>query len=234
MRKKLLLIGTVAIITATIFTGCSGDAVETFTENTENEAEVAENNSEEAETVEPTAVPTEKPVATTAPTTAPTEKPVETATPTATPTTKPVETAKPVETTKPAATPAPTVKPVHTHSYVLVSSTSGATCTSTGVDTYKCDCGDSYTTSNGNTGSHTWTTENWTETIHFDAVYGAERGYMCGCGIFWADTSEYHNNHEMIANCGYTTSVREYEVSPAHDEVVTHSRTYCTSCGREQ
>ena len=231
MRKKYIL--AVTVLSVTLLAGCSSDAVETFNETietTENEVEVVENDTEEAETkeaVENGANDKTAEAETPAPTTAPTEKPVETAKPVET--TKPVETAKPTATAKPAATPTPTPKP-HTHSYVLTSSTSGNTCVSGGIDTFTCSCGDSYTTSNGNTGSHTWTTENWTETIHYPAEYGAERGYTCDCGEFWTDCA----SHIDVVGCGFTTDVREYEVSPAHDEVVTHSRTYCTSCGREQ
>lgn len=152
----------------------------------------------------------------------PTEEPTETPTPEAT--------EELTETPTPEPTEAPAT--VHTHNYTLTASIAGENCVSAGVDTYTCNCGDSYTTANANIGVHTWTAESYSETIHHDAVEHYEAGYICGCGIFWAFGNTYHPEYECPN--GYSTGGRIVTDSPAYDEVVNHSRTYCTSCGTEQ
>lgn len=59
--------------------------------------------------------------------------------------TTPSQPATPSQTTKPSQSTTPS-KPVHTHSYSS-SVTKTATCTTNGIKTYKCSCGDSYTES---------------------------------------------------------------------------------------
>lgn len=107
------------------------------TSNVENTGSITET---PAPTAKPTA--TAKPVATPTPTPEATKTPVATATPTPTP------------TPKPTATPAPT--PVHTHSWDGGTVTTGATCSSEGVITYSCSCGEKKTESIPTT-AHTYT-----------------------------------------------------------------------------
>lgn len=220
MRKKLLPICILAIISATIFTGCGSkeDVTDVVADNAIVEAT-------EEPTVEPTVEPTTEPEIeeieeeveeTTEPTTAPTEKPVAT--------TKPTE--------KPVATPKPTEKPAHTHSYTLTASTAGSTCQLLGVDTYACSCGDSYTQPNGNRGSHTWTTETSTEIIHHPEELGYIDGFACHCGKFWPADGDL--THLSVDGCGYVTTGQTYVISAAWDETVTHTNTRCTTCGIQQ
>jgi hypothetical protein len=65
---------------------------------------------------------------------------------------------KVTETSKPAT---------HTHSYTS-SVTKAATCSTAGVRTYTCSCGNSYTESIAATGSHNWVEQ--TKTVHHDEV----------------------------------------------------------------
>lgn len=188
MRKKLLSICTIAVLSVTMLAGCGDNAVETSTELTE--AEEIEAETEETEVSAKTADVEE------------------------------VEEESVVEV----------VVPVHTHNYALTASTVGTSCTNAGIDTYTCNCGDSYTVANNNYGTHTWTTETYSETIHHDAVEHYQRGYVCSCGTFWPDNGDLSH----AEGCGYVTSGRVITDSPAYDEVVNHSRTYCTSCGAQQ
>lgn len=255
MKKKLLSISMVAVLAVSILTGCGYNVTEVSADPT---IEAVEDESAEATvTVEPETTDEPKEIEASVKTTEPVEtsasvvesaKPVETEKPAATP--KPTE--KPVETPAPAT---PTPAPVHTHNHVLTSSTSGANCTNAGVDTYTCECGDSYTTNNSNYGAHNWTTTTSTETVHHDAETWWVDGITCGCGIFWpfvvdgstatgyrmsAEFLEHENgwydedgNHYYYCG-GWGTSIQEVEISPAYDEVVTHTHTSCTNCGAEQ
>lgn len=229
MRKKLLSFSMVAALSVALLAGCGDNVTEVSADPT---IEAVEDESAEITvTVEPENTEEPKEIEASVKTTEPVEttKPVETSAPVVE-STKPVETAKPAETPKPTEKPVETPAPVHTHNHVLVSSTSGDNCTNAGVDTYTCECGDSYTTANSNYGAHNWTTTTSTETIHHDAVVDWVDGYTCGCGIFWPKSGDLTHARD----CGYTTDIQEVEVSPAYDEVVTLTHTYCTSCGAEQ
>lgn len=145
-------------------------------------ATTTQNSTKPATTTAATATTTTKPSAAPVTTTAKTTKPAGSTTTTTAPapavTTKPAPavttTPKPAVTTTPApavtTTPAPAVTttpaPAHTHSYSS-KITKEPTCTATGVKTYTCSCGDSYTESIPAKG-HDW----HSETIHHDAVTG--------------------------------------------------------------
>lgn len=232
MSKKFLSISMVAILSVTLFTGCGDKVTEVSAEPT---SEAVENEiADVTATIAPTETP--EPIDTlevdeveTVETEVEVEE-VETEDVEVEEVEEPKTSAK-VEDEKVVETPAPVVETPapHTHNHVLASSTSGANCTSSGVDTYTCECGDSYTTANNNYGAHNWTTTTSTETIHHDAVTEWVDGYTCDCGIFWTDAT-----HPKYECSGYGTESHEVEVSPAYDETVTHTHTVCTNCGAQQ
>ena len=185
MKKKFIYTLIVAVMTGTIFAGCSKSeqpkedvTIETTmageTDNNESsdqpeQTAEADNtqNSEESNQNTSSDQPTETENATTsekAETTSKNEttKPTQTTKPTET-TQKPTETTqKPTESTKnPTKTETATTKEpekTHTHSYTF-SVTKEATCATKGVKTYTCNCGNSYTEDIAKT-SHTagdWT-----------------------------------------------------------------------------
>lgn len=221
MRKKFLSISMVAILSVTMLVGCGDNAVETSMEPTEVEeieAETEETEETEAEAeAEAEAEETEE-----------TEEEIEEAEAEAEVEAEETEVSAKTADVEEVEEDEEVVVPVHTHNYALTASTAGTSCTNAGIDTYTCNCGDSYTVANNIYGTHTWTTETYSETIHHDAIMGAEYGYTCGCGVFHT----FDDTHYLT--CSYTNDVREYVVSAAYDEVVNHSRTYCTSCGAQQ
>ena len=230
MSKKFLSISMVAILSVILLTGCGDKVTEVSAEPT---SEAVEN---EIADVTATIAPTETPepidtIEVDEVETVETEVEVEEVETEDVEVEEPKTSAK-VEDEKVVETPAPVVETPapHTHNHVLASSTSGANCTNSGVDTYTCECGDSYTTTNNNYGAHNWTTTTSTETIHHDAVTETVRGRTCDCGTFFPNGSDMTH----AVDCGYTTSVREVEVSAAYDEVVTHTHTVCTNCGAQQ
>lgn len=232
MSKKFLSISMVAVLSVTLLTGCGDKVTEVSAEPT---SEAVENEiADVTATIAPTETP--EPIDTlevdeveTVETEVEVEE-VETEDVEVEKVEEPKTSAK-VEDEKVVETPAPVVETPapHTHNHVLASSTSGANCTNSGVDTYTCECGDSYTTANNNYGAHNWTTTTSTETVHHDAVVESVRGEICDCGTFWTDHS-----HVRETGCGYVTASREVEVSAAYDEVVTHTHTVCTNCGAQQ
>ncbi len=149
--------------------------------------------------------------------------------------------ADPTPTPKPADNnnnkPTPTPKAAHVHSYKVTNSAPGSDCRHSGVDTYTCSCGDSYTQDNGKYGDHVWVTETsyTTETIHHDAVYKTETGYVCNCGIFWS-SQDAVNDHYANSSCsGYHSTTKQTVISEAYDEEIQtpYTRTYCSVCGTE-
>ena len=166
----------------------------------------------------------------------PTEKVTEKQT-TAKPTEKVTEkqtTAKPTERVTEKPTEAPTVKPVHTHSYNS-SITKQPTCDSTGVRTYTCSCGSSYTESIPATG-HKWE--------HHDAVYETatkvikeaydepvyeERMVCNGCGaIFSGDSAGADAAGEHIMAADFYGPCQNYsskyvQVGTIHHDAVTET-----------
>ena len=190
---------------------------------------------EKATTAKPTEKATEKQT-----TAKPTEKPTEKQT-TAKPTEKPTEkvTEKPTE--------APTT--VHTHDYNS-SVTKQPTCTDTGIRTYTCSCGDSYTESIPATG-HNWehhdavyeTVTEVTKEAYDEPVY--ESHVICnGCGKDFGTgpaAAEAAGEHIMAADfygpCQNYSSKR-VQVDTIHHDAVTEtyqeleSSAYdvCTEC----
>lgn len=224
MKKKLLPICTLAIISATLLLGCSAKETETLSNEVEEiiEEEIVETSEEIIEAEETVEIEEEisEEVVTEEEATEISEEEVE-----------PIE--EVVETVEVTVQP----QPVHTHTYVLTNSIAGTTCQTTGIDTYTCECGDSYTQANGIVGSHEYTTETTIETIHHPGQYEVIPTYACDCpGVFWT-IAQYD---ECIAHCdergeGYRSagSITK-EISPAYDENIEHSRTYCVNCGIEQ
>ena len=106
-----------------------------------------------------------------------------------------------------------TVKEKHTHKYTS-KVTKKATCTSEGVKTYTCSCGDSYTESIAKT-AHTWDS---------GTVSGTTKTYKCTvCGKKKTETVEcQHKNTEVrnkqSATCGHTGYTGD---------------TYCKDCGKK-
>ena len=106
-----------------------------------------------------------------------------------------------------------TVKEKHTHKYTS-KVTKKATCTSEGVKTYTCSCGDSYTETIAKT-AHTWDS---------GTVSGTTKTYKCTvCGKKKTETVEcQHKNTEVrnkqSATCGHTGYTGD---------------TYCKDCGKK-
>lgn len=223
MKKKLLPICTLAIISATLLLGCSAKETETLSNEVEEiiEEEIVETPEEIIEAEETVEIEEEisEEVVTEEEATEISEEEVE-----------PIE--EEVETVEVTVQP----QPVHTHTYVLTNSTSGTTCQTTGTDTYTCECGDSYTQANSIVGSHEYTTETTIETIHHPGQYEVIPTYICDCDIYWTPDQMNklveHSNEldEGWRSCGSITR----EISPAYDENIEHSRTYCVNCGIEQ
>lgn len=181
-----------------------------------------ENAEEDATKTETTATPAPTEIPT------PTEKPVEEEKPAET-TEKPVESPKPaVSTPQPTETP----QPVHVHNYNGVVTTQPS-CSATGVKTFTCNCGASYTESIGTT-AHDYSIP-ITQTVHHEDQYEAVRReiperkvIVCGCGAEFSDTSEW-NNHcvAMIEEngpfcaCGSNYLVNTYPASYTYDYVLT-------------
>ena len=149
---------------------------------------------------------------------------------------------KPAEPTKPAETE----KPAHTHSY-SASVTKQPTCNSTGVKTYKCACGDSYTESIPATGSHNW--QHHDEVGHYETVVikEATREPICesvticnGCGKRFTggnqvDDAIEHEAFECESSYHTEESIVGYKDIPAVTEKrwVVDQKAYddCTVCG---
>ncbi len=153
--------------------------------------------------------------------------------------TEEIEDAKPTPTPKEAKNekPTPTPKPAHVHSYTVTSSTPGQDCRHSGVDTYTCSCGDSYTQDNGKYGDHVWITETnyTTEIIHHDAEYKTETVWVCDCGITWGSQSEAQAHYHSGGCGGYHSTTKKTVTREAWDEEIQtpYTRTYCAVCGTE-
>jgi hypothetical protein len=132
--------------------------------------------------------------------------------------------------------------PAHTHSWDGGTVTQAATCTSSGVKTYTCSCGQTKTEAIGATG-HNWVAQ--TTTVHHDAegMYqqvqtGEQNVVYCNCG------EVFYTNADLIAHDpnnfhGYTVrskpvyETKWVETSPAWDETVT-TGYICSICGATQ
>ena len=170
-------------------------------------------------------------------------------------TSTPKEDSKPVETTAPQATEVPTEapKPVHTHNYTAVVTTQ-PTCTTPGITTYSCSCGDSYTENLG-TIAHDFSVP-VTQIVHHDEVWqnvprqtSGSRVIICGCGSEFSTQADFDNhrissleaNGPFCSCCGPFNvedrpgeTVYDYvKVSDAYDteEIVAYK---CSVCGQTQ
>lgn len=133
---------------------------------------------------------------------------------------------QPPATNPPATEPPATQPPVteHTHSYAVSSSTP-ASCTSEGSNTYTCSCGDSYTESIPMT-AHNWVHQ------HQDEVGHNEDRCVCQCGARFSSTAEWiaHTKNykatEALTNHGSNALGNDYVVdTPAKDW------DQCSICG---
>lgn len=201
-----------------------------------------------------------------------TSSPVETSNPVSDPkvtenpkeTTAPQETAKPVATPKPVETTAPTEKPqetttpvttptpeVHTHKYTEKVTTK-ATCKSTGVKTFTCSCGDSYTETIAKTTTHTFNdgpscTVCGTANPNYVKPEPTPEPtqYNCGAGVHkWVQVNEYEEECELCLNvhvlkcnpaigahldsgtCGDRTTIDDTHVA-------NRNHSWCRACGWE-
>ncbi len=114
----------------------------------------------------------------------------------------------------------------HTHSYTSTV-TKQPTCSSTGVRTYTCNCGDSYTEEIAATG-HTWVEYTYTEEVWHQGETANK--FVCGDCNAWFDTSsEAHahcseTHHTSYGNCRVT-------LSESYMEYVEHTGYKCSVCG---
>jgi hypothetical protein len=133
--------------------------------------------------------------------------------------------------------------PAHTHAWDSGTVTQVATCTSNGVKTYSCSCGQTKTETINATG-HNWVEQ--TTTVHHDAVgeyqqvkTGTVKVVICGCGETFYD-NESVNNHKASTGHGHYTFTTEptyetkwVETQAAYDETVT-TGYICSVCGTSQ
>jgi hypothetical protein len=222
--KKLKKFVSCAIVTAMVTSAMAGCRNNTNIEDTEvSETEVAE----ATESVE-TEVETEEEIEET------TEE-VDTEAETETEEASEVD----VETTSSNAEETP----AHTHAWDSGTVTQVATCTSNGVKTYSCSCGQTKTETINATG-HNWVEQ--TTTVHHDAVgeyqqvqTGTQRYIDCGKGHGPFYTNEEWQAHREV--CGsssaiYSEPVYEtqwVETQAAYDETVTAGYV-CSVCGATQ
>jgi acetone carboxylase gamma subunit len=129
-------------------------------------------------------------------------------------------------------------KPVHTHSWDGGTVTQAATCTSNGVKTYKCSCGQTKTEAIGATG-HNWVAQ--TTVVHHDAEgmfqqvkTGEQKVIICSCGEKFYDTNTWRPHYDETYH-NYTVTVEPtyetkwVETSAAWDETVT-TGYICSAC----
>lgn len=145
-------------------------------------------------------------------------------------TTKPTtETPSSVKPNKPISTPAPD----YNHSYSS-SVTKQPTCSTSGVKTFTCSCGYSYTEAIPAI-DHKWgTAEAFAETIHHPGE--TFPGAKCECGLTGTvaevcahqDSTGYDGTPAHTGYCGCEIQL------PGWDEPVTHHRHTCTTCGASE
>jgi hypothetical protein len=127
----------------------------------------------------------------------------------------------------------------HTHSWDGGTITQAATCTSNGVKTYTCSCGETKTETINATG-HTWVAQ--TTTVHHDAEgvnqqvkTGTRTVVICDCGQKFYDNESFQAHISVVDHGGTITTEPTYETqwvetSPAYDETVT-TGYICSVCG---
>ena len=114
------------------------------------------------------------------------------------------------------------VKVEHTHSYTSTV-TKAATCSTTGVKTFTCSCGDSYTeTIPENTSNHVNTT-NVSATASTCTVKGFSAGVYCN------DCKQYISGHQEQPLAAHTTELRNAREATCTAEGYTGDQ-YCTTC----
>ena len=153
--------------------------------------------------------------AATAPTTAHNKKQEETTT--QAPTEKATE--KQTEKTTEKATQAPT-KPAHTHSYTSAV-TKASTCTSEGVMTFTCSCGDSYTKAISKT-AHNY----GSYTYNNDATYESDGTETAVCSVCGDRTTRTAGGTKLVHVHSYSESV-----TTAPSCTAEGVKTFACSCG---
>lgn len=154
------------------------------------------------------------------------------------------QTSKSAETPKPTETPTPT----HEHSY-SATVTQNATCSSTGVKTYTCSCGNSSYTEEIPMTDHNWT-ERY-ETIHHESKgemrqvqTGTSDGYVeCAtCHATFSTPADFQEHCKATGDFNHAMSsyyrheggpIYEYQwvvISEAYDETIVAGYT-CSTCG---
>jgi hypothetical protein len=232
--KKLL---SCAIVTAMVVSAMVGCASTTNIEDTEvAETEVAEATEVETETE------TEESVEETAEEEVDTETEEESKVESTTSNAEEKSEATKEETNKSTTSTTVEETPAHTHSWDGGTVTQAATCTSNGVKTYTCSCGQTKTETIPDTG-HNWVAQ--TTTVHHDAegIYqkvqtGTQRIFYCNCGeVFYsgadliAHDPDNEHGYSVWDEPAYET--RWVEISPAWDETVT-TGYICSACGAAQ
>jgi hypothetical protein len=133
--------------------------------------------------------------------------------------------------------------PAHTHAWDSGTVTQAATCTSNGVKTYSCSCGQTKTEAIGATG-HNWVAQ--TTVVHHDAegMYqqvktGDRKVVYCYCGEKFYDNESYqahaneNDHHRFTLNYEDTYETKWVETQAAYDETVT-TGYICSVCGATQ
>lgn len=159
------------------------------------------------------------------------------------------EDSKPAETTAPQTTEAP--NPVHTHNYTAVVTTQ-PTCTTPGIKTYSCSCGNSTYTESIPCIDHVW--QDRYETIHHEAQgemkqvlvsegsgdvwicntcgaeFGSDSAYMDHCRSF-VGVDNGHARSTYTIRSGEPVYETQFEViQEAYDETIVVGQT-CVNCG---
>jgi hypothetical protein len=132
--------------------------------------------------------------------------------------------------------------PAHTHAWDSGTVTQAATCTSNGVKTYSCSCGQTKTEAIGATG-HNWVAQ--TTVVHHDAegMYqqvqtGTVKVIICSCREKFYDYSSYQphydeSGHNYTVKTEPTYETKWVETQAAYDETITAGYV-CSVCGATQ
>lgn len=114
--------------------------------------------------------------------------------------------------------------PNHTHSYTS-KITKAATCSETGVRTYTCSCGNSYTETIAKNSSNHVNTKNIAATASTCIANGYTAGVYCN------DCKKYISGHQQQALSGHQTTVINAKTATYDAEGYTGDE-YCTVCKR--
>ena len=133
----------------------------------------------------------------------------------------------------------PSKPSVHTHNFQVASETS-ATCTSDGVRTYKCSCGQTKTETIASALGHNWVQHYTTQTIPEVFHYEDIKKYVCNhCGQQFdnAHDAGTHIMADFWDNCeNYTYKIVESHkvVDQAEQTVEVPDYQYCSRCDARQ